>query len=60
MPTLSRPHCELYYEETGEGPAIVFAHGAGGNHLSWWQQVPVFRERYRCVSFDHRGWGRSA
>ena len=60
MPTLSRPHCDLYYEETGDGPAIVFAHGAGGNHLSWWQQVPVFRDRYRCVSFDHRGWGRSA
>ena len=59
MPRLSRPQCELYYEETGEGPAIVFAHGAGGNHLSWWQQVPVFRSAYRCVSFDHRGWGQS-
>lgn len=59
MPRLSRPNCELYYEDVGEGPAIVFAHGAGGNHLSWWQQIPVFRGRYRCVSFDHRGWGQS-
>ena len=59
MPTLSRPHCELYYEVSGEGPTIVFAHGAGGNHLSWWQQVPVFNTAYRCVVFDHRGWGRS-
>lgn len=59
MPRLSRPNCELYYEDVGEGPAIVFAHGAGGNHLSWWQQVPVFRGGYRCVSFDHRGWGQS-
>lgn len=59
MPTLSRPSCELYYEVQGEGPAIVFAHGAGGNHLSWWQQVPVFSSAYRCVAYDHRGWGRS-
>ena len=60
MPTLQRPDCDLYYEVTGEGPAIIFAHGAGGNHLSWWQQVPAFAQSYRCVAFDHRGWGRSA
>lgn len=59
MPTLERPNCDIYYEETGSGPAIIFAHGAGGNHLSWWQQVPVFAKSYRCVAFDHRGWGRS-
>lgn len=50
----------MYYESHGEGPAIVFAHGAGGNHLSWWQQVPVFRANYRCITFDHRGFGRTA
>ena len=59
MPTLSRPSCELYYETLGDGPAIVFAHGGGGNHLSWWQQAPIFAEAYQCVVFDHRGWGRS-
>lgn len=50
---------DLYYEVHGEGPTVVFAHGAGGNHLSWWQQAPVFRERFRCVTFDHRAFGRS-
>ena len=50
---------ELYYESTGEGPAVVFLHGAGGNHLSWWQQVPLFSERYRCITIDHRGFGQS-
>ncbi len=59
MPALQRPNCDIFYEETGTGPAIIFAHGAGGNHLSWWQQVPVFANAYRCVAFDHRGWGRS-
>jgi 3-oxoadipate enol-lactonase len=49
----------LYYEEHGKGPPVVFVHGAGGNHLSWWQQVPVFSRSYRCVTFDQRGWGLS-
>jgi 3-oxoadipate enol-lactonase len=50
---------ELYYEIHGEGPALVFAHGAGGNHMSWWQQVPVLAQSHRCVTFDHRGFGLS-
>lgn len=51
---------QLIYDEFGEGPkTIVFVHGAGGNHLSWWQQIPVFRDRYRCVTYEVRGWGQS-
>ena len=50
---------QLYYESHGAGPAVVFAHGAGGNSLSWWQQVPFFARRFRCVTFDHRAFGRS-
>src|SRR5262245_47896698 len=50
----------LYYEDSGgTGPAVLFLHGAGGNHLSWWQQVPVFAEAYRCVTVVQRGFGRS-
>jgi 3-oxoadipate enol-lactonase len=51
----------LYYEDTGgDLPALLFLHGAGGNHLSWWQQVPVFAEEYRCITVDQRGFGRSS
>jgi pimeloyl-ACP methyl ester carboxylesterase len=57
---LDRPGCRLYYEVTGAGPPIVFAHGLGGNHLSWWQQVPHFCERYTCVTFAHRGFAPSS
>ena len=59
MPKVQVNGIELYYEVHGDGPALVFAHGAGGNHLSWWQQVPVFSRQYRCVTFDHRGFGQS-
>src|SRR5436190_14172323 len=34
-------------------------HGAGGNHLSWWQQVPAFAEEDRWVTVDQRGFGQS-
>ena len=50
---------ELYYEVHGEGPSVVFAHGLGGNHASWFQQVPFFARSYQVVTFDHRGFGNS-
>ncbi|GAC1701098.1 MAG: alpha/beta hydrolase [Candidatus Limnocylindrales bacterium] len=55
MPTLEVDGATLYYEVAGTGPALVFAHGASGNHLSWWQQVPHFQDRYTCVPYAHRG-----
>ena len=58
--TLDRPDCRLYYEVDGAGPVLVFAHGLGGNHLSWWEQVPHFRDRYTCVTFAHRGFAPSS
>lgn len=59
MPTARLEGVDLFYEVTGDGPTIVFAHGAGGNHLVWYQQVAFFAQRYRCVTFDHRMFGRS-
>jgi len=31
---LERLGCRVYYEVTGSGPAIIFAHGLGSNHLT--------------------------
>ncbi len=57
---LERPDCRIAYEVTGSGPAIVFAHGLGGNHLSLWQQVAHFAPRWTCVTFAHRGFAPSS
>jgi pimeloyl-ACP methyl ester carboxylesterase len=57
---LRRGDAEIYYELAGEGPAVVFAHGLGGNHLSWWQQVGHFQARHTCVVFAHRGFPPSS
>ncbi len=37
----------------------MFVHGAGGNHLSWWNQIPLFSQRFRCVTYEVRGLGQS-
>jgi len=64
MPSASVNGIQLYYEvhgrPIGSAEAVVFAHGAGGSHLSWWQQVPHFASRFTCITFDHRGYGQSA
>ena len=59
MPCLEVPGSSIYYETHGAGPWLIFAHGAGGNHMSWWQQIPAFTDRFRCHIYAHRGWGRS-
>lgn len=59
MPFAERADATLYYEVHGDGPALVLAHGAGGNRLSWWQQIPFLAQRHRVVVIDHRGFGRS-
>ncbi len=59
MPRIPSHRASIYYEVHGEGPAVVFAHGAEGNTLSWFQQVPYFAKRFRVITFDHRGFGRS-
>jgi 3-oxoadipate enol-lactonase len=57
---LPRPDgASIAYEVTGNGPALVFAHGIGGNLLSWWQQIPVFAQNYTCIAFSQRGFGTS-
>jgi 3-oxoadipate enol-lactonase len=59
MPYATVNAARLYYEQRGSGPDLVFLHGAGGNHLVWWQQVAHFSREFRCTTFDARGWGLS-
>jgi 3-oxoadipate enol-lactonase len=57
---LDRPGCRIYYEVTGTGAPIIFIHGIGSNHISWFQQVPHFWNRYTCVTYSHRGYPPSS
>lgn len=50
----------IAFDTAGEGPAVVFLHGIGGNRTNWRDQLPAFASRgYRAVSWDARGYGLS-
>lgn len=50
---------ELYHEDFGEGPPIVFVHGGAATHALWDHQVFALSDRFRTVAYDHRGVGAS-
>ncbi len=60
MPKAAVNGVDIYYEVHGDGPAITFAHGVGGNHASWVFQIPYFSRWYKVITFDHRGFGNSS
>lgn len=47
---------KLYYEETGTGDAIVFAHEFAADYRTWEGQVRRFSRDYRCVAYNARGY----
>ncbi|EAX48897.1 alpha/beta hydrolase fold [Thermosinus carboxydivorans Nor1] len=49
----------LYYEDQGQGPALVFIHGLGENASSWKRQIEFFSKSFRTIVVDLRGHGRS-
>jgi pimeloyl-ACP methyl ester carboxylesterase len=51
---------ELHVEDTGgTGEAVVFSHGLLSSTSMWRFQVAAFRDRCRCIAWDHRGQGKS-
>jgi len=48
-----------HYELTGSGECLVLIHGFSDNLDLWHNQVPVFAEKYRVLTYDVRGHGRT-
>lgn len=49
----------LAYDHAGEGPALVFLHGVGGNRTNWRDQLEVCADRFHAIAWDARGYGLS-
>jgi 3-oxoadipate enol-lactonase len=49
----------IHYETAGAGDAVVFLHGVTLDGRMWRDQVAALDDRYRCISVDRRGHGRS-
>lgn len=55
MPHAMADGVKLYYEETGSGVPVIFVHEFAGDYRSWEPQVRFFSRRYRCITFNARG-----
>ncbi len=56
----TRDGCSLFYEDQGEGEAIVFVHEFGGDYRSWTHQVAHFEAAFRCITYSARGFKPSS
>lgn len=56
---LATAGAEIWWQAHGEGPAVVLAHGIGGNHAIWYRQLDALSRSNRVIIFDHRGFGLS-
>lgn len=59
MPRIAVGDVWLNYAVAGEGPAIVLTHGLGGSLDAWESLAARLSDRYRVVTWDVRGFGRS-
>ncbi len=47
---------KLYYEDSGAGRPILFIHEFSGDYRAWELQVRYFGRRYRCITYNARGY----
>lgn len=56
MPFADADGVKLYYEDTGQGEPVLFVHEFSGDYRSWEPQVRYLSRKYRCVTFNARGY----
>jgi pimeloyl-ACP methyl ester carboxylesterase len=47
---------ELYVEEAGRGPPVVFVHEFAADYRTWEPQMRHFARSHRCVTYSQRGY----
>jgi 3-oxoadipate enol-lactonase len=52
-------HGSLYYEAAGSGKPILFIHAGVADCSMWDAQFNIFRQSYRVIRYDARGYGKS-
>jgi pimeloyl-ACP methyl ester carboxylesterase len=59
MPEVRIPAGTIYFREKGSGEPLVLLMGTGADHSSWARQVPDLGRRFRVITPDNRGSGKS-
>jgi len=59
MAKLDRGGVAIHYDIEGEGPVLLLSHGYSATGEMWRDQVEALKDRFRVVTWDMRGHGRS-
>lgn len=60
MPHLDANGLATFFEDSGQGPAVILVHGHSADLRLWDLQAPVLADAgYRVIRYDVRGHGRS-
>lgn len=60
MPKINIRGCEYHYEVYGSGDeTIVLSHGLLWSGTMFHKQVSFFKDKYKVITYDHRGQGQS-
>jgi pimeloyl-ACP methyl ester carboxylesterase len=51
---------EIVYRRVGEGPPLLFVHGAAGDSRMWQPQLAALSDEFTVVAWDEPGAGRSS
>ncbi len=54
------PGLKIAYERVGEGPPLVFVHGAAEDGRAWQPQLAALADEFTVVAWDEPGAGRSS
>lgn len=60
MPVASLRGQRIWYEESGDGPAVTLLHHATASSRNWRHVVPALAPHYRTLVYDRPGFGRSS
>lgn len=59
MAWLDRDAARLHYTDSGTGLPVLLTHGFGASGEMWRPQIDVLGDRYRFITWDMRGHGRT-
>jgi 3-oxoadipate enol-lactonase len=59
MPFVVANGIRTYFEVAGEGPPLLLIAGNGMDHNTFRDQLPLFIQNFRCITYDMRGIGDS-
>ena len=59
MPAVTYRGRNLFYQEAGEGPVLIFLHGNTASSRLFEPLLPLYTSHFRCVLLDFLGNGRS-